>query len=214
VERYEKRAPKKNGKVPPQQLWMDLIGEATETAPGHLKHHIQSMASLDNVPRKEKPFRNFTSNSLNLRGKSGEGTVSEIWNFLKGLREKQQQSASSDRQQKSAAATQQSEAKNDAPVNVEDNSSVEKNEESSPKDASTKEETSDKSKSTIDKKAVKKAMKKALKKASDRSLKIKLLRKAVQSNLNGADAALVKDLVQQNLKHFVVDGKRVTLKAT
>ena len=91
VERYEKRAPKKNGKVPPQQLWMDLIADAIDTAPAHLKHHLRDMASLDNVPRKEKPFRNFTSNSLNLRGKNGDATVSEIWSYLKEIREKQQQ---------------------------------------------------------------------------------------------------------------------------
>ena len=219
VERYEKRAPKKNGKVPPQQMWMNLIADAINTAPGHLKHHLHAMASLDNVPRKEKAFRNFTSNSLNLRGKSGEATVSEIWIFLSDLREEQQKSKQQPApptKDHKATRNQQTEKQGvlDCPANVEDVCSVDKDEAC--------ETTGQKnmggrttSEIAISKKTVKKAMKRALKMASsERSLTVKTLQKMVHKKLV-CDKKLLKNLVAQNLKSsdkFVIDGKRITLK--
>ena len=215
VERYEKRAPKKNGKVPPQQMWMDLIAEAVDTAPGHLKHHVHAMSSLDNVPRKEKAFRNFTSNSLNLRGKSGEATVSEIWVFLCDLREAQKQQTAIVSRDDSGASNQQTEKESvvDSPANVEVVSSVDDHDSG---EAIGQKNTGDKttSETAISKKTVQKAMKRALKKASERALTVKALRKVVHNKLV-CDKILLKKLVEQNLKSsdkFVVDGKRVTLK--
>jgi len=210
VERYKKRAPKKkNGKVPPQQLWMDLIADAIDTAPAHLKHHLRDMATLDNVPRKEKPFRNFTSNSLNLRGKNGDATVSEIWSYLKEIREKQQQQKKEPQVSESNTTTNQpAEAQKElipANNNASRETSAVTDEMPSPKqldgseipptapadDKGTKSDNNAKSTerttattaAIIDKKVVKKAMKKALKKASDRSLTVKLLRKTVRKHL-------------------------------
>lgn len=224
VERYEKRPPKtKNGKVPPQQLWMHLISESITTAPRHLKHHLRAMSSLDNVPRKEKSFRNFTANSLNLRGNSGEAIVSEIWKFLKDLREKQQQQskqqeadATAEAQKTKGTTTDQhteTDKKEAAPASVEDGSSADEK----PPSTTADKETSNSAKSNapaISSKAVKKAMKKALKKATDHSLTVKALRKTVRSELE-CDKKLLKDLVSKNLKssdNFIVDGRRVTLK--
>ena len=215
MERYEKRAPRKNGKVPPQQLWMNLITDSVNQAPRQLKHYLQTMATLDNVPRKEKPFRNFTANSLNLRGKSGEATIIEMWNYLRDLREKRQQNTqqSATSEQPKATSSQQLElTPKEIPANVEESSSVEKNDQALEENKTTEKQAHEKSKSTVNKNAVKKAMKKALKRASDRSLTLKLLRKEVRKRLDRAAKEQVKDLVQQNLEHFVVDGKRVTLK--
>jgi hypothetical protein len=56
-----------------------------------LRRHMETMATLSNIPRKEKQFRNFTANSLNF-GSGRQQTdkiVSEIWSFLSTLREKQ-----------------------------------------------------------------------------------------------------------------------------
>lgn len=228
VERYEKRAPKqKNGKVPPQQQWMDLIAAAVATAPAHLKQHMGAMATLDNVPRKLKPFYNFTSNSLNLRGKSGEATVSEIWLHLSKLREEQQQ-----QQQKSLVASKPKEQAPDvkvaekeaeavdeiipkepkcSPVAADDKAKSSKSDSVVSKDdvaamrarASNDDDDDDEvKKPTTDRKAVKKAMKKVLKKAANRSLTVKLLRKLVREHLAAAgsdDKSFLKDLVQQNL---------------
>lgn len=227
VERYEKRTPKhKNGgKVPPQQLWMELIAAAVTAAPAQLQRHIQAMATLDNVPRKEKPFYNFTSNSLNLRGKSGETTVSEIWNYLKELRDEQQ---TSKKQQKAAEANTTND--NDSAVDgVVEASGSECN---SANDQAKKAALENGSKGDValsklkekessfqartmptNKKSVKKAMKKVLKNAVQRSLTVKLLRKAVQAHLDVTDRSLLKDLIQQNLvgsKKFLLQGKTVT----
>jgi hypothetical protein len=91
AERYEKRAPsQKNNKPTPQQLWTRAIADAVEAAPAHLKHYMKTMSQLDNVPRKEKQFRNFTANSLNLRGGQKNLVVSEIWSLLQEQRQKQQ----------------------------------------------------------------------------------------------------------------------------
>jgi hypothetical protein len=93
AERYEKRAPPQKGrgnKPTPQQLWTNAIADASEAAPAHLKHYMRTMSQLDNVPRKEKQFRNFTANSLNLRGGQKDSVVSEIWALLQVQRQKQQ----------------------------------------------------------------------------------------------------------------------------
>jgi hypothetical protein len=98
VERYEKKSSqsKQSTKMTPQQAWTNLIAEAAAAAasttnndttlPRHLRSYLQTMANLDNVPRKAKAFYNFTSNSLNLRGPKGQAIVTEIWNYLDSLR--------------------------------------------------------------------------------------------------------------------------------
>jgi hypothetical protein len=100
VERYEKKSSHSKlqpAKVTPQQAWTNLIANAAASAsahndtttlalPRHLQPYLQTMANLDNVPRKAKAFYNFTSNSLNLRGPKGQAVVTEIWNYLDSLR--------------------------------------------------------------------------------------------------------------------------------
>jgi hypothetical protein len=97
VERYEKKSShsKQPAKVTPQQSWTNLIAKAAAasssankdtTLPRHLQPYLQTMANLDNVPRKAKAFSNFTSNSFNLRGPKGQAIVTEIWNYLDSLR--------------------------------------------------------------------------------------------------------------------------------
>jgi hypothetical protein len=92
VERYGMGDPNggKKAKVTPQQAWMDLITSSVDSAPPNLRDFMQALTHLDNVPRKEKQFRNFASNSLNLRGnKNGDSIVGEIWGLLKRLRDEQ-----------------------------------------------------------------------------------------------------------------------------
>jgi hypothetical protein len=92
VERYGGSDPNggKKAKVTPQQAWMDLITSSVDSAPPNLRDFMQALTHLDNVPRKEKQFRNFASNSLNLRGnKNGDSIVGEIWGLLKRLRDEQ-----------------------------------------------------------------------------------------------------------------------------
>ena len=66
---------KKAKKQSPQEAWMALIQRASQSASPDLKHYMNQISMLDNVPRKEKQFRNFTSNSLNLRGRQATTVV-------------------------------------------------------------------------------------------------------------------------------------------
>lgn len=196
---------------------MDLITDAIDTAPHHLKHHLQVMAALDNVPRKEKQFRNFTANSLiDLRGKrNANETISEIWNYLKGLRKTQQ---AAKKAQNVPAAIEKTNNNSTSKDEQAKGSSGGGDSASSGEAVRTEDTTTVLEKKTVaDKKSVKKAMKKVLKKASNRSLTVKALRKSVRSHLDAPKGSrdLVKELVQQNLNAsttFLVQGKTVSLK--
>lgn len=182
---------------------------------------MDQLAMLENVPRKEKQFRNFTVNSLRLRGPGGENIKGEIWALLSKVREdekkkreeeenarkKKQQSKQSEEKDTSPEVAKESEA---TAVNVsedDNNSSESKNNASSAKDLPSE-------------KAVTTAIKKALKKAPNKQLKFKALRKQVQESLafkadKGAAKKQWKKLCQQcvdaNPKKLVVDGKTVSL---
>jgi hypothetical protein len=234
-ERYEKRTTTANGKKKssPQEVWMDLIATSIESAPPHLTQHLDTMASLGNVPRKEKQFRNFTKNSLRLDKRDAHTIVDEVWQFLQGLRA-QQRTAST--------VPEKVTATNSDPLLVESNETKRKvhdKEKSSTKFSTSTEhcegDTSalsekihsainsnvstsvsrcstnsispppavELTKMAVDKTTVKKTMKKILKKVKMNRLELKYLRKAVCEKL-GAHRSLVKDLVQKNLN----DSKR------
>ena len=219
VERYElkgKKAPnQKQKKQTPQEAWMELLVQSIDAAPNHLQHKLSSIASLSNVPRKEKQFRNFCANSLNLRGnRQGETEVAEIWDYLKQLRENQME----ERKQAEEAAKQEKEIQEAAtktevdetkPQPVEDGSSDEEKSVDSAKHSGKKEDP------LPDSNSVKKAMKKVLKKAPGKSLSVKKLRKEVRTYLKLPKTARqrLKDLVGKNCSgKFAVDGKNVSLK--
>lgn len=190
---------------------MDLIQISVGSAPPDLRPHLEIMAGLDNVPRKEKQFRNFTTNSLNLRGRqNAETVVSNIWNHLKSLREKQLAERAADEERKKAEKT--AIVSSDEKMNKRDSSKKE-----AKKSSAKKSEKPPSAKP--DKKSVKKAMKSSLKKAKDRTLSLKDLRKAVKKKLSlpeSSDSGL-KELVKTcSLKKntFVVDGKKVSLKVS
>jgi hypothetical protein len=115
VERYEKRDPAKSSglsgaraKLTPQEAWMELIVSSVPEAPSHLRQYMQTISTLSNIPRKEKQFRNFTANSLNLGGgrQHAEKIVSDIWSFLCTLREKQQKQRQQQKQGNDSGASQ------------------------------------------------------------------------------------------------------------
>ena len=180
---------------------------------------------MENVPRKEKQFRNFTVNSLKLKGGSAEKTKDEIWKHLVKVREdeKQKREEAQKKQQQSSSSSQQAAAKDDTkkeavPTSVSDDDKSSKEEGSAKED---KEPSSSSSSSMPSEKTVTKAVKKALKKAPNKSLNFKALRKQVQEALalkTKSDSAkrewkkLLKQCVDANSKKMVVDGKLVTLK--
>lgn len=198
VERYEKKGAQasktKSTKKSPQEIWTELLSDSVDVAPSHLKNHLRTLASLGNAPRKEKQFRNFAANSLGLRG-NNNAIVGDIWNFLKEVKEKQQKERSE--VSKAATLTEKEEPfKAQAPEEKEA-------------------EKSDKEASNPTKKEVKKAMKKVLK-ANSNKLKMKELRKKVQTQLALPKSLKgdLKRLIQQTVEtkeSFVVEGKVVML---
>ena len=152
---------------------------------------------LENVPRKQKQFCNFTVNSLRLRGPHGEKVKVEIWALLTKVRDEEKK-----RREENDKIVEQ---KKPTPQKVVDVS-----------DSSTESESST---DLPSEKAVTKAMKKVLKKSSNRQLKFKSLRKQVQESLSfkaDKDAKkewkkLMQQCVDSNPNKMVMDGKTVTL---
>jgi cell growth-regulating nucleolar protein len=219
AERYEKsvyRGGNKKAKKNPQEAWMELISSASTSAPGSIRHYMEMLASLGNVPRKPKQFRNFTANSLNLRGKQATEVVDSLWNHLTMLRNEQQEA-------KKMEEEEQKRLKEEAEKNKSDTVSKDtsQQEESAPSDKLEK-KVSDTAKlqpkgKDVSAKKVRKAMKKVLKKAPGRSMKIKELRRAVRQYLECDDSGkpMVKQLIGDELKgannRIKVDGKLVIL---
>jgi membrane protein involved in colicin uptake len=204
AERYEGALHKpKNKKRNPQQEWMDIVLCSVDTAPAHLKSSLRQMSSLDNIPRKEKQFRNFTSNSLNLRGNQA-AIVGEIWNLLKIERDKRLTQKELERKEEQAKKEQETQKQ----LKEEENKkALDEAKEVSP--SSTEQ--------SIDTKKVKKIMKKALKKAPKKSMKLKTLRKKVEDELNLSKKAkklLKAYLLSTDCKEkskIVVNGKIISL---
>ena len=207
MERYEKRDPSKrkaSKKQTPQEAWMDLLANSVAEAPTHLRQHLSDISARDNVPRKEKQFRNFVSNSMRI----SKSTMDQIWNHLKDLKDKQQ-----------AAKEAQKAADEDKKASEALAQKDEETEQSTPPAKPTKAVSSEKDTSSSNlpsTEEVKKAMQKILKEQKDKAMPIKRLRKAVcaKYGLEKKGKKQMKKLLKEHLsgKKFVVDGKLVKLK--
>ena len=201
-------------KLTPQEAWQQTIEIAAESAPSSIKSYMDQLSGCDNVPRKEKQFRNFTVNSLRLKGPSAEKIKDEIWKHLSKVREDEKQKRE-EAQKKQQSSQQPKDAKKEEaePTSISDDDKSSNN--------AAKEDESPSSSSMPSEKEVTKAVKNALKKAPNKSLKLKSLRKTVQETLvikTKSDTAkkewkkLLKQCVDANSKKLVVDGKIVSLK--
>lgn len=171
---------------------------------------MDQLTMLENVPRKEKQFRNFTINSLGLKGTNGERIKGEIWACLTKVREEEKRRKEEEERKRKQ---QQQKVKE---KDVEPDSSSKKT-----KSVSESSDGSESSKSSEfpSKKVVVKAMKKVLKKAPNKQLKFKALRKQVQESLalksdkSGKKKLkkLLEECVKDNSKKIVMDGKTVML---
>jgi hypothetical protein len=216
VERYEKRAPKKNGKVPPQQLWMELITNSIPTAPVHLQSYMRSMSTLDNVPRKEKPFYNFTANSLNLKNKHGSEIVSQIWKFLSDCRQNHMSTTKQSKDTGESTTEVPSVQKTDSlSILVTDSRVLGDNKEAIQLTKGREESNKHENVATkVDKKVVKKRMRQAFKRANSKSLTIKQLRKLVKQHFNNDELISVKQIIKDTIdrgKYFSREGDTITL---
>ena len=101
VKKGDERKSGKKIKLNPQEIWNNLIMEASERksdAPSSIHCHLDTLTSCSNVPRKEKQFRNFASNSLRLR--SNDVSVGLVWDFLSKLREEKNEVKAKEKEDK------------------------------------------------------------------------------------------------------------------
>lgn len=202
-------------KITPQDAWNQTICSAAKTSPPSLKPYMEQLTSLENVPRKEKQFRNFTVNSLRLRGPSGEKIKSELWGLLVKAREENKQKQAEHEQakqqkdppsEKDGGLDSSKDSNSKAISESDDELSCNRNGKTSAADLPSQ-------------KTVTKAMKKALKKSPRRQLKFKYLRKEVQETLSykagkGGKKEWKKLLlrcVELDSNKLVMSGKLVTL---
>jgi len=203
-------------KLSPQDAWNQTIEVAAETAPPSLKSYMDQLTMLENVPRKQKQFCNFTVNSLRLRGPHGEKVKGEIWVLLTKVREEEKK-----RREENDKNVQQKKPTSQKVEDVSDSSSESETKAVSESDNEHLNNKNDKRTATDlpSVKVVTKAMKKVLKKSSNKQLKFKSLRKQVQESLSfKADKDAKKEwkklmqlCVDSNPNKMVMDGKTVAL---
>jgi len=230
AERYEKtvyKGPKKNNtsnrKLTPQELWISIITESLDSCPPELKSHIENIVSYENVPRKEKAFRNFACNSLKLYGSKGDTIISSIWKHFSAVRQKranEKQANDNDKKHQTSTENDTKQNKSNHKSNVSDGKS--ENDNIDRKDGveqSIADESLPLPEPIPERKEVTKAIKKALKKAPNRQLKLKELRKimktkAVLKNVvkdKEGWKAIIKESVIENKKSMKLEGKIVQL---
>ncbi|KAI2494946.1 hypothetical protein MHU86_19591 [Fragilaria crotonensis] len=249
AERYEKsvyRGPsasstatnsQKKQKRNPQEEWMDLIARAATAAASSSSSSssgqqqqqqyqlLQTLASLGNVPRKEKQFRNFAMNSLNLRGghansKSSIALLDQVWALLNTMRnaendvrKKQEAKEKEIHDERKRKEMKEREIGENEAIVKEISSDDDDDDDSKNDDA----ESVKKIMPIPSSKVVRKAVKKILKKEEKKCIKIKVLRSKLRDVL-GIDKSLQKELkklLQKELKaqdtKIKVDGKMVQL---
>ena len=183
-------------------------------APAHLQSYIRTMSTLDNVPRKEKPFYNFTANSLHLKNKHGNGIVAEIWKYLSDCRRKQLSSS-----KETGDVGESTEAHKSAADSLSESVTNNSNELTTNAAPVVNNDTikSDKNETVhvqVDKSIVKKKMKLAFKSSNSKSLPIKKLRKIVKEQFSKDDQTSVKQIIKQMIgqgKYFSQDGENITI---
>jgi hypothetical protein len=221
-------------KQSPQEAWMELLHSSVSTAPPAIKHHLQQMVTLDNVPRKEKQFRNFASNSLNLRGGGATKVLDAIWNHLNTQRELQKK-AKEEQQEKSKQEKDQKQQQQQSPDettgptcttintkdmpsnNVSDTETGTLDGNQHHKEADQQEQQQKQNQEDDEDKMytrVKKATKKLLKKAPGKSMKYKSLQKVIREKIGTSKEALkelMKRVVAKEGKNFLLEGKQLKL---
>jgi cell growth-regulating nucleolar protein len=203
AERYEKSGAKpKKTKRNPQQEWMDIVETCVPSAPSHLRDHMLTMSQLDNVPRQEKKFVNFASNSLHLRG-SNRNIVSEIWSHLRKEKEKR----IAEKEKKELIEKEKQEQKEKL---IASTKPKEKNGPSSSCDNNT-------NNASIDAKKVKKITKKTLKKAPNKSMRMKDLRKIIKREMDLPESAkkrlklILLETAKTSKNRIKIDGELMSL---
>lgn len=194
---------------------MDLLQASVDTAPSGIKSHMQRMVQLDNIPRKEKQFRNFATNSLGLRGGQAKKILDAVWSHLNEQRDIMKKAKAEAEQ----AKLQKKEAKQQQSTKDEgsDPDTAKQQQTKVTTDTKTTEVSDEDSVDKVLYKDVKKATKKMLKKAKGQSMKYKSLQKALREQM-GVDKKKLKvtmeHVVAKESKKFQLEGKKIKLVVT
>lgn len=177
---------------------METIKEALESSPPAIKHHLELIVDLDNVPRKEKQFRNFATNSLRLHGRNADSVLSSVWKHIDGVKQEVVRRKVKEDEELKAEAKK-----------IDDARAIAENAKTA-----TAETKVTKAKLDVDPKIMKKTMVKALKKAPNRQLKMKELRKIlmkVAPTNKSTIKAVMLQVLNDNSKKMSIKKKTVTL---
>lgn len=63
-----------------QDDWLTAVTSVLAEYNGPLREYVERLKQYDNIPRKQRPFENFVSNSLNL--KRDPHTVTQLWDLI------------------------------------------------------------------------------------------------------------------------------------
>ncbi len=178
-----------------------------------MESHIQNIISFENVPRKEKAFRNFASNSLKLYGSRGDVIISSLWKHFSAIRQKRA------KEKEINDNVKKNELLKEGAVNLD----ISEEDHKCDNKVDDQNESVDKSLplsgTASETKAITKVIKKALKKSPKHKLKIKELRKIVKAKAILKDEvkekqewnAIIKEAVLKGKKSMKMDGKNVIL---
>jgi cell growth-regulating nucleolar protein len=227
AERYEKtvyKGPKKGDtskrKLTPQELWISILTESLDNnCPPDLTSYIQQIISYENVPRKEKAFRNFASNSLKLYGRQGDTIIASLWKHFCATRQKRTEEKEAKEKAAAKAKSAEEEKKKESSSAEKTDSESENETKNVDKSSSRSTSISEPTPSKAHKKIVSKAIKKALKKAPKHELKLKELRKmikgevALKKSIKGKDEwkKIIKESILKSKKSMKLEGKKVIL---
>jgi cell growth-regulating nucleolar protein len=207
AERYEKtlyKGPRKNDtngrKLTPQESWIEIIHASLTNSPPAITPYLKDLSSFDNVPRKEKAFRNFATNSLKLRGANGNAIITSIWNHLKAIREERHEQTPLEGEGKESV-TDQKEIENEKQDSVESSC---RSEEPKVDDISGEDTV------PIKTKKIAKAMKKDLKKTPSKQMQLKELRKLVKKKLELDAQTLKKIDLKKAIARVITDDESIT----
>jgi len=154
----------RNGKKNLSEEWTNLIVEASKTAPISLRVVLEKISLVDNVPRKEKQFRNFLSNSFRFKNTL---IVTKIWEHLMALSKSKRTTKSVEIDVKTKSVEIDVKTKCDE-IDVKEKCETKQTQYNTNK---------------VKSKHVAKAMRKVLKKEPKKKLKLKELRKRVKTKL-------------------------------
>jgi len=230
AERYEKSLYKgptkgnKNERLSPQEAWMEIIKTSLNSAPPGIKNFLHQISSFENVPRKEKPFRNFVENSIKLQRRDSDSKIDLIWKHLCEVRQKNQEQKvhklKNEKEQK-LVKTGKKPTESKEVLNSTDkycNRRKKENFDSIEESVCIKNvDSSKKSESKGEKiKLVSKAIKNIVKKAPDQKIEFKELRKKIRSRKKfHSNKKQLKHLILKGIKKnsnkIKLDGKVVRL---